>query len=67
MTTCPQRDHLMDEWNDAVAKFSTSIRRLKAAIGDGRYADEHRATELARQRAENARTMLELHRAEHGC
>ena len=67
MLTCPRRDQLTDDWNQAVSEFSKSIRRLKAAIGNESYADEHRATEQARLHAENARTMLNLHGEEHGC
>jgi len=40
---------------------------LKAAVGNGNFADEQQVTELARLHTENARTMLNLHREEHGC
>jgi hypothetical protein len=67
MPTCPHRDRLISEWNKAVRDFSKSISRLKAALDNGSFADEKQATEQARLHAENARTMLNLHRAEHGC
>jgi hypothetical protein len=67
MPTCPRRDRLTDEWHEAVRKFSTSVIRLHAAIGNQTFADEHRSTEQARLHVENAYTMLELHRSEHGC
>lgn len=67
MSTCPHRDDLMREWNKAVSEFSKSISRLKAAIANEHFADEQHATEQARLHTENARTMLNLHRAEHGC
>ena len=67
MLTCPHRQQLTEEWNQAVSEFSKSIRRLKDAIGNEGYANEYRATEQARLHAENARTMLNLHRSEHGC
>ncbi len=67
MPTCPHADQLIGEWHEAVSEFSKSIRRLKKAIGNESCADEQQATEQARLHAENARTMLELRRSEHGC
>jgi hypothetical protein len=68
VTTCKQRNQLLKEWNQAVLNFSKSVSRLNACHGDGRkFRDQHRATELARLDAENARMILELHRTEHGC
>jgi hypothetical protein len=68
MPACPQRERLIVEWNEAVLKFSKSIRRLKAAIEDGDFADQHRAIELARQHAENAlNDSTTLPRRTHNC
>jgi hypothetical protein len=64
---CPERNHLIKEWHEAVATFSNSVSQLKASIGNDHFEDQHQVTELARLHAENVRTMLELHRAEHGC
>jgi hypothetical protein len=67
MNNCPDRDHLVRKWHEAVEGFSISVSQLKASIGNDHFADQHQATEQARLNAENIRTMLELHRAEHGC
>ena len=34
---------------------------------DKAFAEQHQLTELARLHADNARSMLEIHRMEHGC
>ena len=67
MPTCPHRNQLVSEWNQAVSDFSKAVSRLKTAVGKGNFADEQQATEQARLLAEDARTMLNLHRDEHGC
>ena len=68
MPTCPYRERLMNQYHDAVLIFSSSIRTLKGCNRDGHgFAEAHQATGEARLHAENARTMLNLHREEHGC
>jgi hypothetical protein len=68
MPTCPDRERLTSEYHDAVVKFSATVSHLKECNGNGNgFADAHRTTELARLHTENARIMLELHRAEHDC
>jgi hypothetical protein len=68
MSKCPDRERLIIQYNDAVIMFSASVGRLKGCNGDGKgFAEAQRATELARLHAENARLMLEMHRAEHNC
>ena len=65
---CEHRHRLIAEWHKSVVEFSKCIRLLQASIGNGsNFADAHQATEQARLHAENARTMLNLHRDEHGC
>jgi hypothetical protein len=48
-------------------RFSGSVSQLRAWLGDANFAEQRKETELARQHAENAYTILELHRSEHGC
>jgi hypothetical protein len=68
MPRCPDRERLTIQYHDSVVVFSASVSRLKECNGNGNgFADVHRATEQARLHAENARTMLNAHRAEHGC
>ena len=65
---CEHKNQLIIEWREALKAFSASVRRLQQYDGDAtKFAVEQRATELARVHAENARTMVEHHRAEHGC
>jgi hypothetical protein len=50
--------------------FSASVSRLKECNGhtdENAFAVAQRATEHARLHSENARLMLEMHRAEQGC
>jgi hypothetical protein len=68
MPTCPDRERLAIQYHDAVVLFSASVQCLKDCNGDGNgFAAAQRQTELARLSTENARVMLEHHRAEHGC
>ena len=67
MPDCERRNQLVKEWHEAVAKFSDSVSQLRASIGDGTFAEQYRATELARLHADNAHAILELHRSEHEC
>jgi hypothetical protein len=63
---CIKRDRLIRDWHEAVLKFSDSLGRLRKCRAS-KFADQHKATEVARLNCENARMMLDLHRAEHGC
>ena len=68
LPTCDDRKRLLAEYQDALRKFSAAVGRLQECDRDARrFADEHLATEMARLHAENTRTMLNLHRDEHGC
>jgi hypothetical protein len=68
MPPCQHRENLIVEYHESVEKFSHAVKRLrKCDRNRPRFEQEQRATELARQHAENARTMLQFHRAEHGC
>jgi hypothetical protein len=67
MPDCERRNQLVRELRDALEKFSHSINQLRASVGDVNFAQQLQATELARLHADNARTILELHRSEHGC
>jgi hypothetical protein len=65
---CPERNRLIKDWHQAVQDFSKSVSRLTVCHRDEQnFADQYQATELARLRVEDAHTILELHRAEHGC
>jgi hypothetical protein len=47
--------------------FSQAVSQLKACKKSGQaFAEQHHITEMARLHAGNARSMLELRRAEHG-
>jgi hypothetical protein len=68
MPECVHRNQLVKLWDEAVLGFSQAVSRLKACHKNDRsFAEQYKLTELARQRADNARTLVELHRAEHGC
>jgi hypothetical protein len=68
MPVCEHKNNLITEWQGALKAFSTAVKRLQDCNGDAdKFAVEHRATELARLHAENARMMVEHHRTEHGC
>jgi hypothetical protein len=69
MPTCHDRERLTVQYHDAVEMFSASVKLLRECNGytPRTFADQHRATELARLHSENARVTLELHRHEHGC
>jgi hypothetical protein len=68
MADCAQRNHLVKLWNEAVLAFSQAVGQLKACRkSDQAFAEQHQLTEMARLHADNARSMLELHRTEHGC
>jgi hypothetical protein len=68
MPRCPDRERLTTQYHDAVVIFSASVTHLKGCNGDGNgFAEAQRETDVARLHAENARVMLEMHRAEHGC
>jgi hypothetical protein len=47
--------------------FANCVGGLAARNNGYGFAAHYEKTELARLHADNARTMLELHRAEHGC
>jgi hypothetical protein len=68
MPKCEQRERLLGEWQESVAKFSDAVKRLRQCNGDGsKFAEQHEATEQARRHAEEARKLVEHHRSEHGC
>ena len=68
MLKCEHRERLTIQYNDAVVTFAASVSCLKECNGNGNgFAKAQRATETARLHAENARLMLEIHRAEHNC
>jgi len=66
MLVCEECVRLTKVWYDAVAEFSDCLGRLEACRLDGfGFEDHHKATELAREKAETARASLRTHRAEH--
>jgi hypothetical protein len=69
--SCKQQLALTEAWSSANDELSTAIRAMTGdSIGKMSKADYMalRATaENARLKSENARTMLDLHRKEHGC
>jgi len=65
MRDCPQRERLIFEWYEAVMNLASYINHLR--MGGGNFAYEYQTTELARQAAEKAATLLTAHRTEHGC
>jgi len=68
MADCAQRNHLVKLWNELVLAFSQAVGQLKACRkSDKAFAEQHQLTEMARLHADNARSMLEIHRTEHGC
>jgi hypothetical protein len=68
MDDCRDRNQLIKDWHQAVQDFSKSVSRLRVCHGDVRkFADQYQATEIARLHADDAHSMLELHRAKHGC
>jgi hypothetical protein len=68
MSKCEHRERLTIQYNDAVVTFAAAVNHLKECNGSGNgFAEAQRAAELARLHAENARLMLEMHRAEHNC
>ena len=68
MLDCAHRNELVKLWNEAVWEFSQAVGKLAACKAvDQQFKQQHGLTEMARLRADNARSMLELHHAEHGC
>ena len=69
MPHCPHRERLCIKYDDAVVLFSASVTLLRQCHGDSsdEFAEQFKATELARLDAEDVRLRLELHRNEHGC
>jgi hypothetical protein len=69
MPTCSERERLIVEYHQAVEMFSRNVKLLRECNGDGyhKFQERHRATEIARLHAENARLMVDFHRTEHGC
>ena len=67
MRDCTQCNHLVKLWNEAVLAFSQAAEKLSACKGNDQFKRQHHLTEMARLHADNARIMVELHRAEHGC
>jgi hypothetical protein len=65
---CVHRHQLIKLWDEAILGFSQAVSLLKACHNNDRaFAEQYQLTELARQHADNARIMVELHRTEHGC
>jgi hypothetical protein len=65
---CTHRNQLVKLWNEAVLAFSQAVEKLSSCKGnDQQFKQQHQLTEMARLHADNARSMLELHRTEHGC
>ncbi len=68
MRECTHRNHLVKLSNEAVLAFSQAVGELAACKGNDRqFKEQHQLTEMARLHADNARSLLELHRREHGC
>jgi hypothetical protein len=68
MRDCAERERLIKQWHDAILTFAHCVSQLGARKGNGgRSSKRYQQTEQARLHAENARTMLELHRTEHDC
>ena len=67
--SCPQREKLTVDYVDAIKIFSATVSRLRECQGNGQpeFAEQHKATELARLHVSNIRVTLDMHRAEHGC
>jgi hypothetical protein len=54
MPPCQHRENLIVEYHEAVEKFSHAVKRLRECDRNRpRFEQEQRATELARQHAEN--------------
>jgi hypothetical protein len=67
-TVCAERERLVSQWHDAILDFANCVGGLAARNNNGNgFAAHYDKTERARQHTENARSMLELHRTEHGC
>jgi hypothetical protein len=65
---CEERERLIIQWHDAILAFGNCVGGLAARNNSGNgFAAHYEKTERARLHAENARTILELHRSEHGC
>lgn len=68
MAICPDREHLIIEWREAVLKFSDNVKRLADCTGNGDgFMDQFQTTDLARQHCEGVHKILARHRADHGC
>jgi hypothetical protein len=68
MPNCPQLDRIILEWREAVAQFTEEVKLLAECTGNrDAFLIQFHNTDLARQHCEDARTALELHRAEHNC
>jgi hypothetical protein len=63
MRECTYRDRLIEEWSKALAYLSNFI----ACALDDTDSNTSGTKERAELHADNARTLLAIHRAEHGC
>ena len=63
MATCPHRQKLSSEYNDAVVMFSASVNCLRDCHGDSlhKFAEQRQETEIAQKYAQSVRVMLEVH------
>ena len=67
---CAEKDRLIQEWRQATKGLSTCIEKMieaRNARDEEAYNLASQDCEIAKLAVENARTMLEIHRAEHGC
>jgi hypothetical protein len=55
MRGCTQRGRLIIESHQAGLRFADSVGKLKASIGDRKFANQRQPTELPRHDAETAR------------
>jgi hypothetical protein len=68
MPLCPHRQQLILEWRGSILKFADEVKRLAEYTKSvNSFVDQFQATDLARQNVENARAILQTHRAEHDC
>ena len=67
MPDCPDRNRIIVEWRESVVKFADQVKRLAACTGnrDG-FVEQFHITDLARLECDQARLVLEQHRADHG-
>jgi hypothetical protein len=68
---CKTQAALSEAWSLATGRFSAATKALTGDRVDKMSEEDYRAllanAEEARLASENARLLLELHRAEHGC